>query len=77
MTAEDILALCMLLVLVISAGSLATILFPMMRNAGREDELADLLKDDEAPTESETEPAGPDEESGKLPWEKDPDWWRE
>ena len=77
MTAEDILALCMLLVLVISAASLATILFPMMRNAGKKDELADLLKDDEPSTDSETQPVGPHEESGKSPWEKDPDWWRE
>jgi|TARA_B100001093_G_scaffold215215_1_gene206490 hypothetical protein len=67
----------MLFVLVISAGSLATILFSMMRNAGRKDELAGLLKDDEASTEPEIEPVGPDEESGQLPWEKDADWWRE
>jgi hypothetical protein len=67
----------MLFVLLISAGALVTILFSMMRNAGRKDELADLLKDDEASTEPEIEPVGPDEESGQLPWEKDADWWRE
>jgi hypothetical protein len=67
----------MLFVLLISAGTLLTILFSMMRNAGRKDELADLLKDDEASTEPEIEPVGPDEESGQLPWEKDADWWRE
>lgn len=67
----------MLFVLLISAGTLATILFSMMRNAGRKDELADLLKDDEASSEPEIEPVGPDEELGQLPWEKDADWWRE
>ena len=77
MSAEDTLAVCMLFVLLISAGTLVTILFSMMRNAGRKDELADLLKDDEASTEPEIEPVGPDEESGQLPWEKDADWWRE
>ena len=77
MSAEDTLAVCMLIVLLISAGTLLTILFSMMRNAGRKDELADLLKDDEASTEPEIEPVGPDEEAGQLPWEKDADWWRE
>ena len=77
MSAEDTLAVCMLFVLLISAGTLLTILFSMMRNAGRKDELADLLKDDEASTEPEIEPVGPDEELGQLPWEKDADWWRE
>ena len=77
MSAEDTLAVCMLFVLLISAATLLTILFSMMRNAGRKDELADLLKDDEASTEPEIEPVGPDEESGQLPWEKDADWWRE
>ena len=77
MSAEDTLAVCMLFVLLISAGTLLTILFSMMRNAGRKDELADLLKDDEASSEPEIEPVGPDEESGQLPWEKDADWWRE
>jgi hypothetical protein len=77
MSAEDTLAVFMLFVLLISAGTLLTILFSMMRNAGRKDELADLLKDDEASTEPEIEPVGPDEESGQLPWEKDADWWRE
>ncbi len=76
MSAEDTLAVCMLLVLLIAAGTLTTILFSMMRNAGKEDELADLLKDDEAPTGLESEPAGPDEESSQ-PWEKDADWWRD
>ena len=77
MSAEDTLAVCMLFVLLISAGTLLTILFSMMRNAGRKDELADLLKDDEASSEPEIEPVGPDEELGQLPWEKDADWWRE
>ena len=77
MSAEDTLAVCMLFVLLISAGTIATILFSMMRNAGRKDELADLLKDDEASSEPEIEPVGPDEELGQLPWEKDADWWRE
>ena len=76
MSAEDTLAVCMLLVLLIAAGTLTTILFSMMRNAGKKDELADLLKADEAPTGLESEPAGPNEESSQ-PWEKEADWWRD
>ncbi len=76
MSAEDTLAVCMLLVLLIAAGTLTTILVSLMRNAGRKDELAELLKDEETSTELEIEPAGPEEESGQ-PWEKDADWWRD
>ena len=47
MSAEDKLAVCMLLVLLIAAGTLTTILVSLMRNAGRKDELAELLKDEE------------------------------
>ena len=76
MSAEDTLAVCMLVVLLIAAGTLTTILFSMMRIAGRKDELADLLKDDEAPTGLESAPAGHNEESSQ-PWEKEADWWRD
>jgi hypothetical protein len=48
----------------------------MMRNAGRKDELAELLEDEETSSELEIEPAGPEEESGQ-PWEKEADWWRD
>ncbi len=75
MSAEDTLAVCMLVVLLIAAGTVTTILFSMMRNAGKKDELAGLLENEEPGQEPEGEPAGPDEEPGQ-PWEKDADWWR-
>ncbi|MDG2400828.1 MAG: hypothetical protein P8M04_09670 [Akkermansiaceae bacterium] len=70
MSAEDTLAVCMLLVLLIAAATVMTILFSVMRNAGKQDDLAELLKDDEPSTEVESEPAG-------QPWERDADWWRD
>ena len=76
MSAEDTLAVCMLVVLLIAAGTVMTILFSMMRNAGKKDELAELLEKDKREPEPESEPAGPEEES-RQPWEKDADWWQE
>jgi len=76
MSAEDTLAVCMLIVLLVAAGTVMTILFSMMRNAGKKDELAELLKEEETTPEPEGEPAGPDEEPSQ-PWEKQADWWRE
>lgn len=76
MSAEDTLAVCMLLVLLVAAATVMTILFSMMRNAGKQDDLAELMEDEEPSIELESAPAGPDEESGQ-PWEKDADWWRE
>lgn len=76
MAAEDTLAVCMLIVLLVAAGTVMTILFSMMRNAGKKDELAELLKEEETAPEPEGEPAGPDEEPSQ-PWEKQADWWRE
>lgn len=76
MSAEDTLAVCMLIVLLVAAGTVMTILFSMMRNAGKKDELAELLKEEETAPEPEGEPAGPDEEPSQ-PWEKQADWWRE
>ena len=75
MSAEDTLAVCMLVVLLIAACTVTTILFSMMRNAGRKDDLAELLEDEEPGQQPKGKPAGPDKEPGQ-PWEKDADWWR-
>lgn len=76
MSAEDTLAVCMLVVLLVAAATVMTILFSMMRNAGKKDELAELMEEEMPASEPESELAGPDEEPGQ-PWEKDADWWQE
>lgn len=77
MSAEDSLAICMLLILAVSAATLMTILFSMMKNAGKKDEIAELMAESEE--ESRDEPkgeyvGGDDEEN--QPWEREADWWR-
>ena len=77
MSAEDSLAICMLLILAISAGTLMTILYSMMKNAGKKDEIAELMAESEE--EERDEPKGEyagGEEDEAQPWERDGDWWR-
>jgi len=76
MSAEDSLAVSMLVILVIAGGTLMTIFYSLLRNAGKEDELEELLKEEpETPNEPESEPAGGEVETAQ-PWEKDADWWQ-
>lgn len=65
MSAEDLLATSMLIMLGLAFATLLTILVSLARNAGKKDELEDLIDELE---EDE------DETSGR--WEKDPDWWK-
>lgn len=68
----------MLLILAISAATLMTILFSLMKNAGKKDELAELLAEEEK-DESGEDPKGEyagGEEDEAQPWERDPDWWQ-
>ena len=79
MSAEDSLALCMLLILAISAATLTTILYSLMKNAGKRDELAELMaeQDESEPQEKpKGEYAGAEDEESQ-PWEREADWWRE
>jgi len=79
MSAEDSLAICMLLILAISAATLMTILFSLMKNAGKKDELAELLAEEEKEEKPREKPkgeyAGGDEDDAQ-PWEREPDWWQ-
>lgn len=74
MSAEDSLAICMLGILTLAGATVATIFFSLMRNAGKKDELEELL--------TEKEPVYPDGKKTKKPgnrplgWEKDADWWK-
>jgi|TARA_B110000438_G_scaffold302060_1_gene358628 hypothetical protein len=79
MSAEDTLAVCILAILAVAGVTLMTILCSLMKNAGKRDELAELLNEE---TESHEEPreetAGgecSEEESREL-WEKDSEWWK-
>ena len=67
----------MLLILAVSAGTLMTILFSLLKNAGKRDEIAELMAEEEEaepkPREGKVSGAEPGEAE---PWEKDVDWWR-
>ncbi len=74
MSAEDSLAVSLLVILVIAAVTLMTILYSLFKNAGKRDELEELLADDEEDRKEEL--AGGETET-REPWEKDSDWWKE
>lgn len=75
MSSEDALAVSMLVILAIAGTTLLTILYSLVKNAGKKDELEDLLADEDAVFEDLEEPAkGKDEP--RQPWEKDGDWWK-
>jgi len=73
MSAEDSLAVSLLVILAVGGGTLMTILYSLLKNAGNRDELEELLKEDDEKPIGET--AGGDEEAGQ-PWEKESDWWK-
>lgn len=76
MSAEDSLAICMLLILAISAGTLMTILFSMMKNAGKKDEIAELMADEDLEEDLPKGKFAGGEDEESQPWERDGDWWR-
>jgi hypothetical protein len=67
----------MLLILAVSAATLMTILFSLLKNAGKKDEIAELMAEEE-----ELEPEAPKgkvtggDNADAAPWEKDADWWQ-
>lgn len=68
----------MLLILSVSAATLMTILFSLMKNAGKKDEIAELMAEGDQELE-EDEAEGKVAGSGegdRQPWERDADWWR-
>ena len=75
MSSEDTLAVSMLVILVIAATTLLTILYSLVKNAGKKDELEELLAEDEDVFEDREEPANGKDEP-RQPWEKDGDWWK-
>ena len=79
MSAEDTLAVCLLVILAIAGATLATLLYSLWKNAGKKDELEELLADegaDEDKFNKKGAPAGGDGEMSE-PWEKAADWWKE
>ena len=79
MSAEDSLAICMLAILVLAGATLMTILFSLIRNAGKEDDLSELLGKEEGIVEPPEPPKRKligDESDSRQPWEKDSDWWK-
>jgi len=66
----------MLVILAIAGTTLTTILYSLMKNAGKKDELEDLLADEgEEEGEGWEEPVK-GEDKPRQPWEKDGDWWK-
>lgn len=75
MSSEDALAVSMLVILAIAGATLLTILYSLLKNAGKKDELEELLADEEPAFEGQEGPAkGQDKPS--QPWEKEGDWWK-
>ena len=80
MSAEDTLAVCLLVISAVAGATLMTILFSMMKNAGRRDELGELLEEEKESGEGpREEPAGGEigGNDSRQPWEKDSEWWKE
>ena len=78
MSAEDSLAVCMLVILAVSAATLMTILFSLLKNAGKKDEIAELMaeEEEEAAEENPKGKVAGSEEDYSEPWEKGADWWK-
>ena len=78
MSAEDSLAVSMLVIFALAGASLMTILFSLVRNAGQKDELAELMAEevDDSSRKPSGELAGHSDGEAQ-PWEQDADWWKE
>ena len=66
----------MLVILAIAGATLATLLYSLFKNAGKEDELEKLLEEEKDPTPP-MQPVSGDEPESRQPWEKDSDWWKQ
>ncbi len=75
MSSEDALAVSMLVILGIAGTTLLTILYSLVKNAGKKDELEELLAENEPAFEDLEEPAK-GKDKPRQPWEKDGDWWK-
>lgn len=76
MSAEDSLAVCLLAILVLAGATLTTILFSLMRNAGKEDDLSGLLEEDDESPEPPKRKSNGDGSEERQAWERDSDWWK-
>ena len=72
MSAPDALALSMLVILTLAFGTLLTIFYSLKKNAGKTDELEELMAEIDEPRKA---PSG-NSRSGPA-WEKDADWWKQ
>jgi len=74
MSAPDALAASLLIILAIAFGVVLSILVCLAKNAGKKDELAELLEDRDKAKPS----ASPNkiDKKGEGDWEKDADWWK-
>ncbi len=76
MSAGDVLAISLLVILVLAGVALFAILNSMMRNAGRRDEIAELMDEGRDGSQNKAEKCRGEDLKGKA-WERDGDWWRE
>ena len=61
----------MLVILALAFGTLLTIFYSLKKNAGKTDELEELLAEIDEPKK-----APPGEPASDRTWEKDADWWK-
>ncbi len=73
----DGLAMTMLVVLILSFGVVALLLWSIFRHGKRRDhEVEDLLEEVRRSQEPEKVPAPSATPEAREPWEKDGDWWK-
>ena len=75
MSPQDALALSMVAMLAVAFSILLMILIYLVKNAGKEDELAELMKEDNKPSPFSKQKQT-DRNSTKA-WEKEADWWKD
>lgn len=77
LTASDGMALTMVALLAFAFGIVLTILFTILRNAGRKHEIEEheVHEDQRPPLPKEIKHRSPSAEE-KEDWERDSDWWK-
>jgi hypothetical protein len=71
MSPPDALAISMLAILLVAIGTLMTIFHSLRKNAGKVDEIEELMSEVEQWEKTPSGKAAPLQE-----WEKDADWWK-
>ena len=71
MSAADALAVSMLVMLTLAFVTLLTIFYSLKKNAGKTDEIEELMAEIDEPEKAPSRKPAP-----RQAWEKDADWWK-